>query len=100
MLSKETTIGPRAILKYDIVVTNWGGAYRPTTGIFTAPYDGLYSMSCTLMSHPSNNVHLAMTKKWSKHISCVLKLQHISSGFPDSAFYLEQRGPDLDAESQ
>ena len=62
MLSKDTTIGPRAILKYDIVVTNWGGAYRPTTGIFTVPYDGLYSISCTLMSHPSNYVHLTMMK--------------------------------------
>ena len=62
MLSKDTTIGPRAILKYDHVVTNWGGAYEPTTGIFTAPYDGLYSISCTLMSYPSNHVHLEMMK--------------------------------------
>ena len=62
MLSNDTTLGPRAILKYDHVVTNLGGAYQPTTGIFTAPYDGLYSMSCTLMSHPSNYVHLAMMK--------------------------------------
>ena len=62
MLSKDTTIGPFATLKYDHVVTNWGGAYRPTTGIFTAPYDGLYSISCTLMSHPSNYVHLGIMK--------------------------------------
>ena len=70
MLSKVTTIGPRAILKYDHVVTNWGGAYEPTTGIFTAPYDGLYSISCTLMSHPSNHVHLEMMKN-SQRISIV-----------------------------
>ena len=62
MLSNDTTLGPRAILKYDHVVTNWGGAYEPTTGIFTAPYDGLYSISCTLMSSPSNHVHLKMMK--------------------------------------
>ena len=70
MLSKDTTIGPFATLKYDHVVTNWGGAYRPTTGIFTAPYDGLYSISCTLMSHPSNHVHLEMMKN-SQRISIV-----------------------------
>ena len=62
MLSKDTTIGPRALLKYDHVVTNWGGAYQPTTGIFTAPYDGLYSISCTMMSSSSNYVHLEMMK--------------------------------------
>ena len=62
LLSNDTTIGPRAVLKYDQVVTNLGGAYQPTTGTFTAPYDGLYSISCTLMSHPSNVVPLEMVK--------------------------------------
>ena len=71
MLSKDTTIGPRAILKYDHVVTNWGGAYQPTTGIFTAPYDGVYSISCSLMSHPSNYVHLSIMKN-GQSISIVL----------------------------
>ena len=77
MLSKDTTIGPRAILKYDHVVTNWGGAYEPTTGIFTAPYDGLYSMACSLMSSPSNRVYLAVMKNG----------QRVSTVFSNSKTY-------------
>ena len=36
------------------------------SGIFTAPYDALYSISCTLMSDPSNSVWLAMVKNGQK----------------------------------
>lgn len=61
-LSKDTTIASRVAVKYDHVVTNLGGAYQPSTGIFTAPYDGLYSISCTLMSDKSNTVYLEMVK--------------------------------------
>ncbi|XP_048738853.1 complement C1q subcomponent subunit A-like [Ostrea edulis] len=62
LLSKHTTVGAHAVVKYDHVLTNWGGAYQPTTGFFTAPYNGLYSISCSLMSHPSNAVHVSITK--------------------------------------
>ena len=44
------------------MVTNWGGAYDLSTGIFTAPHDGLYSISFTLMGHPSNHVRLELVK--------------------------------------
>lgn len=62
LLSKVITIRPKATVKYDHVVTNWGGAYDQPTGIFSAPYDGLYSISFTLMGHPSNNVRLELVK--------------------------------------
>lgn len=61
-LSKDTTIASRVAVKYDHVVTNLGGAYQPSTVIFTAPYDGLYSISCTLMNDKSNTVYLEMVK--------------------------------------
>ncbi|XP_055999791.1 complement C1q subcomponent subunit A-like isoform X2 [Ostrea edulis] len=66
LLSKHTTVGAYAVVKYDRVLTNWGGAYQPTTGVFTAPYNGLYSISCTLMSDPINYAHASITKNGKK----------------------------------
>ncbi|XP_062569356.1 uncharacterized protein LOC134231414 [Saccostrea cucullata] len=65
-LSKDTGISGHEIVVYDNVLTNWGGAYNSQTGIFTAPYDGLYTISCTLMSHPSNSVNLNIIKNGKK----------------------------------
>ncbi|XP_052678082.1 complement C1q-like protein 4 [Crassostrea angulata] len=62
LLSKDTNIASLGIVKYDKVLTNVGRAYRPSTGIFTAPYKGIYTISCSLMSHPSNSVHLDIMK--------------------------------------
>lgn len=75
MLSSDTIVGARAVVRYDHVVTNLGGAYQRTTGIFTAPYRGLYSFSCSLMSHPSNTVHLEMVKN-GKRVSTVFSAAH------------------------
>lgn len=58
LLSKVTTLGSKEVVKYDTVLTNVGGA----TGIFTAPYKGIYTISCSLMSRPSNSVHLNIMK--------------------------------------
>lgn len=81
LLSRDTTVGGRAVVKYDHVVTNWGGAYQPASGIFTAPFDGLYSFSCSLMSHPNSYVHLNMVKN-GKIISTVFSA---SSTYPQSS---------------
>ncbi|XP_061186390.1 complement C1q-like protein 4 [Saccostrea echinata] len=61
-LSKGTTLSGHEVVKYDHVLTNLGGAYNPKSGIFIAPYDGLYTISGTLMSQPSNSVHLRIIK--------------------------------------
>jgi hypothetical protein len=51
-----------AVIKYDRVLTNCGGAYQPSTGVFTAPFTGLYSISCTMMALPGNAVHVAINQ--------------------------------------
>ena len=84
ILSNYTTLGPRAVLKYDQVLTNWGGAYEPRTGTFTAPYDGLYSLSCTLISHPNNFLHLKMVKNGQK----ICMLYSAPRTYPQSAHIL------------
>lgn len=81
MLSSDTTVGARAVVRYDHVVTNLGGAYQRTTGIFTAPYRGLYSFSCSLMSSPSNHVHLEIVKN-GKRVSTLFSAAHT---FPQSS---------------
>ncbi|XP_061187363.1 complement C1q-like protein 3 [Saccostrea echinata] len=65
-LSKDTTVRGHGIVKYDSVITNIGRAYNPKSGIFTAPYDGLYTITGTLMSLPSNSVHLRINKNGQK----------------------------------
>ncbi|XP_078309442.1 complement C1q tumor necrosis factor-related protein 6-like [Crassostrea virginica] len=66
LVSKNTDVGSKAVVKYDRILSNVGGAYHPSTGTFTAPFKGVYSISCSLMSDPSNSVHLQITKNGSK----------------------------------
>jgi hypothetical protein len=66
ILTDDLTVQGSVVVKYDRVLTNWGGAYHPSTGMFTAPYNGLYSISCTLMANLDNAVHVAITKNGGK----------------------------------
>ena len=65
-MSKDTTVGSKAVVKYNRVLSNVGGAYHPSTGTFTVPYKGVYSISCILQSDASNNVHLQIIKNGAK----------------------------------
>jgi complement C1q subcomponent subunit B len=66
ILSKDVTVKPNEVVKYDRMITNWGKAYQPSTGVFTAPYHGLYSFSCTLMAHQDYAVHVIICKNGKK----------------------------------
>ena len=69
-MSKDTIaiLGSRAVAKYDCILSNVGGSFYPSTGIFIAPYKGVNSISCSLMSDASNNVHLTFYKEWCKNV--------------------------------
>jgi hypothetical protein len=62
LLSKTTNVNAKGVVKYDHVLTNLGGVYQPTTGVFTAPYNGLYSISCSLMSDESETANVRIMK--------------------------------------
>ncbi|XP_062597509.1 complement C1q-like protein 3 [Saccostrea cucullata] len=79
-VSRDVTFGSHDIIKYDAVMTNLGKSYDPQTGIFTAPYDGLYSISCSLMAHYNNEVLLRVVKNGGK----VSKLYSASKTYPQA----------------
>lgn len=86
LLSTNTKVQRGAVVKYDNVVTNCGGAYQPATGIFTAPYDGLYSFSCSLMTQPFNAAHVNMIKNGK--IMSTLHSDNSKSTYPQSSLTL------------
>ncbi|XP_052101360.1 complement C1q subcomponent subunit C-like [Mytilus californianus] len=59
-LSKDLTPQVNQIIKFDSVKTNIGGHYSPSTGIFTAPRNGLYMISATTRANGSNYLHCEM----------------------------------------
>lgn len=50
-------LGPQQVLKFDSVLTNIGGGYNAQTGIFTAPFSGVY---CFFLSVMSTNTHTSV----------------------------------------
>lgn len=86
LLSTDITVPGGAAVRYDNVMTNCGGAYQPATGIFIAPYDGLYSFSCSLMTQPFNSAHVNMIKNGK--IMSTLFSDNAQSTYPQSSLTL------------
>ncbi|XP_060590830.1 complement C1q subcomponent subunit A-like [Ruditapes philippinarum] len=56
------SLGVHHTIVYDRIITNTAGAYHNSTGIFTAPYKGLYVFSSTAMSVAGHTQYLDIVK--------------------------------------
>ncbi|ESP02576.1 hypothetical protein LOTGIDRAFT_58867, partial [Lottia gigantea] len=48
--TNKAFLGPTETIVFDEVTVNNGNAYDPLTGIFTAPFNGVYHFSSTILS--------------------------------------------------
>ncbi|CAC5413974.1 C1QL [Mytilus coruscus] len=62
-LSQHVTLGSSQTVIFDDVITNISNAYDHLTGLFTAPYDGVYFFASSfLKTGASPSLHLEMMK--------------------------------------
>ena len=59
---QDVTLGLDQTLVFDKILTNIGGFYHATTGIFTAPQDGIYVFHVSLMTLPGKDMYLYINK--------------------------------------
>ncbi|CAG2239489.1 C1QL [Mytilus edulis] len=53
---------PNGPISFDKEIANVGNSYNPSTGKFTAPVSGLYSISVSIMGLHGNSIHVAIRK--------------------------------------
>ena len=55
-------LGAGHSIVFDRIISNIGGAYHSTTGIFTAPASGIYAFNMALMVSPGDREYLDIVK--------------------------------------
>ncbi|XP_045185580.2 complement C1q tumor necrosis factor-related protein 3-like [Mercenaria mercenaria] len=48
---------PSTAIKFETILTEFGGGYNNDTGIFVAPHTGLYLLSCSMLDHMAHGGH-------------------------------------------
>ncbi|VDI13782.1 Hypothetical predicted protein [Mytilus galloprovincialis] len=62
-LTQHVTLGSSQTVIFDDVITNIGNAYDHLTGLFTAPYDGVYFFASSFLKPGDGpSLHLEMMK--------------------------------------
>ena len=95
MSSNLQNLGKHAVVVFGKVTLNSGSAYDGNTGIFTAPTDGIYSFTWTILTTPGSLFHTEIVingnligynhAKWLQNLQirrvCELMATHIIETF-------------------
>ena len=59
--NQEVTLAKEEIMPFDRIYDNVGNSFNVTSATFTAPFNGTYQFSVTVMNRDNTNVHLQLT---------------------------------------
>lgn len=80
-----------SIILFEDVATNVGRQYSPSTGVFTVPHNGLYSLGCMIMTAGNYFVHFQWMKNDAFYSNgYAAKTEHANSQTHNIVLYLKK----------